>query len=426
MRYLDLPHKLSAQFDEAALSYAAFCAAEAERKAYAGSLYWGKQNGIDYLLQSDRRRKVRRLGARSAATEALHAAFIAARQHAREQYQRLAVALKRQQKLNRVLRVGHVPMPWIRILNGIRTAGMAEQVTVTGTAATYAYEFAGGVRIDSPRGSVAGVAMQAERCSHLQLAVSSPAAAWQLLDVIAQAAPAFQIHRGQQRHLAIDPQGLEVSVLLDSDIGRAPAMRQCVAGVNGEMAAMRAIAPRAFVFQRLNLANQPERDPLERRRDASLAQLVMAIILERLEVDNERTTMVSKLDDYFSLDKAALNLRAQRQQLIASNIANADTPNYKARDIDFNSALQAALQNTTAAPALNATNARHQQPNALEQILSAPVQYRGVVQGSVDGNTVDMDTERNQFADNALRYEAMLTMTTSDAKTMLSALQGGS
>ena len=54
--------------------------------------------------------------------------------------------------------------------------------------------------------------------------------------------------------------------------------------------------------------------------------------------------MVSKLDEYFSLNQAALNLRAQRQQIIASNIANADTPNYKARDIDFSNALQAALQ----------------------------------------------------------------------------------
>jgi len=115
--------------------------------------------------------------------------------------------------------------------------------------------------------------------------------------------------------------------------------------------------------------------------------------------------MVSKLDEYFSLNQAALNLRAQRQQLIASNIANADTPNYKARDIDFSNALQAALQSTTPAP--------------------PAVQYRGVVQGAVDGNTVEMDAERSQFADNALRYEATLTLINSDVKTMLALIQGG-
>ena len=54
-----------------------------------------------------------------------------------------------------------------------------------------------------------------------------------------------------------------------------------------------------------------------------------------------------------------------------------------------------------------------------------PVLYRGVVQGSVDGNTVDMDVERNQFADNALRYEAAVTMINSQIKGILAAIQGG-
>ncbi len=135
--------------------------------------------------------------------------------------------------------------------------------------------------------------------------------------------------------------------------------------------------------------------------------------------------MASKLDEYFSLNQNVLNLRAQRQQLLASNIANADTPNYKARDIDFNSALQAAMQRAEAAPVLHTTDSVHQQPNALEQLLGAPIQYRGVVQGAVDGNTVDMDTERNQFAENALRYEAMLNFTSSDARTMLDAIKSG-
>lgn len=136
--------------------------------------------------------------------------------------------------------------------------------------------------------------------------------------------------------------------------------------------------------------------------------------------------MASRIVEYFSLNQAALNVRAQRQQLLASNIANADTLNYKARDIEFNSALQAAMHNLNSAPALNSDNLRGQRPNALMQILSAPAQYREVLQGAVDGNTVDMDSERNRFADNALRYEAMLTLTSSDTKTMLDALKSGS
>jgi flagellar basal-body rod protein FlgB len=137
--------------------------------------------------------------------------------------------------------------------------------------------------------------------------------------------------------------------------------------------------------------------------------------------------MVGKLDAYLRFNEVALNLRGQRQQLIASNIANADTPNYKARDFDFNSALQNALTRspTAASPVdLAKTSKAHMQASATESVAGAPLLYRTVQQGSVDGNTVDMDVERNQFTDNAVRYEAGLTMISAQIRTMLAALQG--
>ena len=140
--------------------------------------------------------------------------------------------------------------------------------------------------------------------------------------------------------------------------------------------------------------------------------------------------MVGKLDDYLRFNEAALSLRSSRQQLLASNIANADTPNYKARDIDFASALQGVLSRTTPpAGVLAATAAKHigQAGAGTGEALAdgTPVQYRGVVQGSVDGNTVDMDVERNQFADNALRYEAGITMINMQIRGLMAAIQGG-
>ena len=138
--------------------------------------------------------------------------------------------------------------------------------------------------------------------------------------------------------------------------------------------------------------------------------------------------MIGKLDNYLRFNETALSLRAQRQELIASNIANADTPNFKARDIDFASAMQGALSRA-ANPGnpLAATNTRHQQPAADGKALpdGTPVLYRGVVQGAVDGNTVDMDVERNQFADNALRYEAGITMINHQIRGLLAAIQNG-
>jgi flagellar basal-body rod protein FlgB len=139
--------------------------------------------------------------------------------------------------------------------------------------------------------------------------------------------------------------------------------------------------------------------------------------------------MICNLDDYLRFNETALSLRSQRQELLASNIANADTPNYKARDIDFSNALQGALSKATQQQGGMATTAQGHIANgpvaadgkALPD--GTPVLYRNVSQGAVDGNTVDMDTERTQFADNALRYEAGITMINHQIHNLMAAIQ---
>ena len=125
--------------------------------------------------------------------------------------------------------------------------------------------------------------------------------------------------------------------------------------------------------------------------------------------------MVNKLDELLNFHSQALGLRAMRQQILASNIANADTPGYKARDIDFRQALKAAIDAPEAQPGTPAIAMATAEP----QIL-----YRTVVQPSADGNTVDMDVERAQFAENAARYEANLTFLNGRIRSMLAAIQG--
>ncbi|GAB1233238.1 flagellar basal body rod protein FlgB [Ferrigenium sp. UT4] len=134
--------------------------------------------------------------------------------------------------------------------------------------------------------------------------------------------------------------------------------------------------------------------------------------------------MSGRIDELFQFHQTALNLRAARQELLASNIANADTPNYKARDIDFASALQGALQGDGTALPLLTSAAAHLQAASGETVMGAPVQYRIPAQPSADGNTVEMDTERAQFADNALRYEASVRFISERGKDVLAALQG--
>ena len=134
--------------------------------------------------------------------------------------------------------------------------------------------------------------------------------------------------------------------------------------------------------------------------------------------------MVSKINNALDFQQAALGLRAHRQQVLAGNIANADTPNYKARDFDFSTALKEAVAGRGAGNlALSATASGHIAPGSLD---SGPARllFRTPSQASVDGNTVDMDIERAQFSENAVQYEAGITFISHHIKTMLAAIQG--
>ena len=129
------------------------------------------------------------------------------------------------------------------------------------------------------------------------------------------------------------------------------------------------------------------------------------------------------LDNNLRFQETVVALRESRQQVLASNIANADTPNYKARDFDFSSALQQALASNQSSASASASPSGGA-GSATGQPGTPPLLYRVPQQDSLNGNTVDVDAERNEFTDNALRYEASLTMITGQIKLMLSAIQG--
>lgn len=135
--------------------------------------------------------------------------------------------------------------------------------------------------------------------------------------------------------------------------------------------------------------------------------------------------MIGKLDAALHFQQTALSLRSQRQEVLASNIANADTPNYKARDVDFAQALKQATSAQSASEiGLTKTAHTHLDSATAETIGGMPVVYRQPQQGSIDGNTVEMDVERNQFLDNALRYEAGVTIVGARIKNLLAVIEG--
>lgn len=133
--------------------------------------------------------------------------------------------------------------------------------------------------------------------------------------------------------------------------------------------------------------------------------------------------MIDRIDAQLQVQRAALNGRVYRQELLASNIANADTPNFKARDVDFNGALEAALAGgPNGSLGLATTSPRHLGRES-GQVPSVAVKYRTEYQPSVDGNTVNMDVERAAFADNAVQIEALLTFIRSDLSMLQTAMQ---
>lgn len=127
--------------------------------------------------------------------------------------------------------------------------------------------------------------------------------------------------------------------------------------------------------------------------------------------------MAIGFDQAIGIHAQALQLRSRRAEVIAANLANQDTPNYLARDMDF----QTALANATGQGGLRATDTRHIK---FDGDSSKSLLYRVSTQPAIDGNTVDAEQEKAAFADNALHYQASLRLLSARFQSLLSAIRG--
>src|SRR5690349_7130303 len=136
--------------------------------------------------------------------------------------------------------------------------------------------------------------------------------------------------------------------------------------------------------------------------------------------------MPLSLDQYVSVHATALDVRARRGELIANNLANADTPGYQARDIDFRQAMaRAAGDKTAGGVSLSTTQAGHIGGNASASAATNPdLKYRTPLAPALDGNTVDAQIEQAAFAENAVRYQATLTFLNAKFRGLLTAILG--
>ena len=132
--------------------------------------------------------------------------------------------------------------------------------------------------------------------------------------------------------------------------------------------------------------------------------------------------MISRLTDNLDFHSQALVLRSERQRLIAGNIANADTPGYKARDFDFAAALRDASAAQTGSEGAVGSGIARNVMSASGQ-LNPALRYALPAQTNLDNNSVDMDRERANFMDNALKFDATLRFINGNVRTTLDAMK---
>jgi len=129
------------------------------------------------------------------------------------------------------------------------------------------------------------------------------------------------------------------------------------------------------------------------------------------------------LDAYFGIQQHALKVHDRRNSIIASNLANADTPNYKARDLDFRAELARARGGGAASEVLTTHDAHLGSGPAFSE---GALLYRVPMQPAQDGNTVETDREQAAYAENAVRYQAALQFLGGSIEAMINAIRGGS
>ena len=132
--------------------------------------------------------------------------------------------------------------------------------------------------------------------------------------------------------------------------------------------------------------------------------------------------MAINFEKALGIHQYTLGIRSRRTELLASNIANADTPGFKARDLDFNDALQNAK--SRAGVHLDRTHDSHKSAQSFSMAQSGELFRVGNQPDTGDGNTVDAEVERNLFMKNSMEYQASLDFLNSKISTLRKAIKG--
>ena len=300
MEIQDLPEDAIRQYINARQSFAAYKQAKVRALAYRGGMVWKTVKGRDYLVRTTTKSAQTSLGVRSESTEAIYLKFTEGKDISQESVGGLKAALVRHQRLNRALRIGRTPNIIIDVLAALESAGMADYFTVVGTNALYAYETAASGLL-----ATQDFDLLWDNRKKLSLVLQGGLLVDEMIGLLKKVDRSFVI-REDQKYTAVNKDGYEVDFIrrnsdvnparfsaLDDDFWvvkarnadwllSAPKFKAMVVGVNGQMANMNTVDPRAFALFKLWMAEQNDREYGKRLRDAAQAKAVISLINERL------------------------------------------------------------------------------------------------------------------------------------------------
>ena len=311
MNYYPLPESAVRQFIDASTVFGEYLHARAAARQYQGGMYWKMQGDYSYLVKTTPDNRQKRIGVRSAETEAVYLEFVSRKAATEARLASLRDALRDAERMNKALKVGRVPSIVIGVLQAIEDAGLAAHFTVVGTHALYAYESAAGVRIIPSALATQDVDLLWDARRKVKFMTDISRLDTSVLGLLQKVDSSFR-RREDQLNTAINDKGFEIDFLRRMPQGDDPhpfrltgdeddlwpiqahranvltdaaRFEHIVVSTTGQMALMRTIAPQAFVEFKTWLAKDaPDRLAIKRRRDVQQALIVQALLDEKLLV----------------------------------------------------------------------------------------------------------------------------------------------
>lgn len=312
MSFWDIAESQRKQFIDATQVRQGFLAMQARAATYRGSMYWKKVKGHEYLVRdygkSGPKQKIH--GLRSEETENSHFQFYKAKAEAAQALVAISKRMDDNRKVNAALQVGRTPNTVIDLLEGLRETGLHEHFLVIGTNSLYAYETHAGVRFDGDITATLDVDLLWDSRKRIALSCDVDFNERGLLGVLKRIDSSFHLLE-DQKYRAINDKGYMVDLIKRRPVSlhddkepqqlhpnpddfwavkirnmdwllSAPRFTQTVVGVNGRMAEMTTLDPRAFVLHKAYISRLDDRDPIKKPRDRKQAQATYELIQERM------------------------------------------------------------------------------------------------------------------------------------------------